>query len=71
MKNIYNAANKEVAAAERDNLENNLYHKSHWKPERKNQKVHKIKAFIPFRWCLKKTVYLSLMEIEKMDTSYS
>ncbi len=29
MKNIYNAANKEVAAAERDNLENNLYHKSH------------------------------------------
>ena len=33
---------------------NNLYNQSHWKSERKNQKVHEIKAFIPFGRCRKK-----------------
>ena len=43
------------------NQKNNLHDQSHWESERKNQKVHQIKAFIPFG---RKTVYLSLMEIE-------
>ena len=52
--------------------ENNLYYKSHWKPERKNQKVHEIKAFIPFRWCSQKDrVSFTYGDWEEMDTADS
>ena len=54
------------------NQKDNLYHKSHWEPEWENQKVHKIKAFIPFRWCCKENgIPIAYGDWEEMDTAYS
>lgn len=83
MKNIYNAPNKEIETAELDNLkkwggkvsliptfmEKQLGCSDCFLPIlTDNQKVHQIKALIPFSRCRKKTVYLSLMEIKKKWT---
>ena len=54
------------------NQKNNLYYKSYWKPERKNQKVHEIKAFIPYGWCSQKDcVSFTYGDWEEMDTADS
>ena len=54
------------------NQKNNLYYKSHWKPEWKNQKVHEIKAFIPFGWCSQKDrLSFTYGDWEEMDPAYS
>ena len=92
MKNIYNAPNKEVAAAELDNLEKKwggkypyaiLSWRNNWDDLtvffqfpleiRKiiyttNLKYTKSKLSFPSDDAVKKTVYLSLMEIEKKWT---
>ena len=47
------------------NQKNNLHNQSHWKPERKNQKVHEIKAFIPFGRCHKKTFIFHLWKLRR------
>mgnify|MGYP000349703718 CR=1 FL=1 len=62
MKNIYNAPNKEAAAMELDttNLIENL--------NGKIRKYTKSKLSFPSDDAVKKTVYLSLMEIEKKWT---
>ena len=52
------------------NQKNYLYHKSYWKPECENQKVHKIKAFISFGWCSKKHVSFTYGDWEEMDNAY-
>ena len=52
--------------------ENNLYYKYHWKSELENQKVHKIKTFIPFGRCRKKDrLSFTYEDWEEMDTAYS
>ena len=50
------------------NQKDNIYNKSHWGPERENQKVHKIKAFISLDDAVKKTIHLSFMGIKKKWT---
>ena len=62
MKNIYNAPNKEVAAAELDNLEKK------WGGKYPIRKYTKSKLSFPSDDAVKKTVYLSLREIEKKWT---
>ena len=48
------------------------YHKSYWKPQRKNQKVHQIKAFTPNRWGSEEdSIPISNGDWEKMDTANS
>ena len=87
MKNIYNASNKEVAAAELDNLDEKwggkypyaiLSWRNNWDDLtvffqfpleiRKIRKYTKSKLSFPSDDAVKKTVYLSLMEIEKKWT---
>ena len=54
------------------NQKNNLYYKSHWKPERENQKIHKIKTFIPFGWCGEENcIPITYGDWEEMDAAYS
>ena len=53
------------------NQKNNLYHKSYWKSQRKNQKVHEIKTFIPFGRCRKKDrVSFTYGDWKEMDNAY-
>ena len=84
MKNIYNAPNKEVAAAELDNLERKwegkypyaiLSWRNNWDDltvffqfPLEIRKYTKLKLSFPSDDTVKKTVYLSLMEIEKKWT---
>lgn len=51
-----------------ENQKSNLFSRIYWKPEWKIRKRVKSKLLITFRYCSQKTVYLSLMEIEKKWT---
>ena len=77
MKNIYNAPNKEVAAAELDNLEKKwggkypyaiLSWRNKWDDLTVFFQYTKSKLSFPSDDAVKKMVYLSLMEIEKKWT---